>query len=59
MCMMEQHRVMDDPKRPPLPDRGECGTISDMEYADLLKEAVALLEKMSTAQFKEVMEGLK
>lgn len=59
MRVMEQYRVVDDPKRPPLPDRGECGIISDMEYADLLKEAVALLEKMSTAQFKEVMEGLK
>lgn len=59
MCMMGQYRVMDDPKQPPLPDRGECGTISDTEYVDLLKEAVALLDKMSTAQFKEVLEGLK
>lgn len=38
MCMMEQHRVMDDPKRPPLPDPQECGTIKEV-----LKKEIATL----------------
>ena len=38
MCMMGQYRVMDDPKHPPLPDRGECGTIKEV-----LKREIATL----------------